>query len=261
MPAYAPDSAYGGQDYVPGSAEALCRLEENSFWFRERNRLLEDAFGRFFPQGGRFLEVGCGTGYVLSGLASACPGLSPVGAELFLAGLKLAASRLPRTELIQMDARRIPFVEEFDVIGAFDCLEHIGEEELALKQMHQALKKGGGLILTVPQHPCLWSAQDELSRHKRRYTRRGLTAKLKRAGFQVQWSTSFVSLLLPFFLFSRVLVRYSKTGGSVLNMPRPLDLTLGAVADIERRLIKKGLRFPVGGSLLMVGRKEPGGWS
>jgi SAM-dependent methyltransferase len=54
--------------------------------------------------------------------------------------------------LFQMDARKIPFESEFDVIGAFDVLEHIEEDEKALAQIFHAVLPGGGLILTVPQH-------------------------------------------------------------------------------------------------------------
>ena len=64
-----------------------------------------------------------------------------------------------------MDARRIPFEDEFDVIGAFDVLEHIKEDEQVLVQMHRAVKSGGGIMLTVPQHMFLWSEQDVQAHH------------------------------------------------------------------------------------------------
>ena len=70
------------------------------------------------------------------------------------------------------------FRNEFDVIGAFDVLEHIADDELVLSQMHQAVRKGGGIILTVPQHSFLWSEIDEYSRHVRRYSVSELKLKL-----------------------------------------------------------------------------------
>jgi SAM-dependent methyltransferase len=78
-----------------------------------------------------------------------------------------AAERVPGVELFQMDARRFPFLEEFDLIGAFDMLEHVKEDEEVLSQMYQATRKGGGILLTVPHHPFLWSASDYLARHER----------------------------------------------------------------------------------------------
>src|SRR6266545_4042215 len=89
-----------------------------------------------------FLEIGCGTGFVLSGIRKAFPELILSGSEIFSEGLNLAAERLPGVELFQMDARRIPFQEEFDVIGAFDVLEHVKEDEEVLSQMYQATRKG-----------------------------------------------------------------------------------------------------------------------
>ncbi len=99
----------------------------------------------------RYLEIGCGTGYVLSGVAQAYPAATVVGTEVFSVGLPYAASRVRSAELLQMDARQIPYVSEFDVIGAFDVLEHIDEDELVLNSMFRALRPGGGIAITVPQ--------------------------------------------------------------------------------------------------------------
>ena len=79
-----------------------------------------------------------------------------------------------------MDARRIPFEREFDVVGAFDVLEHIVEDEDVLGQMFKATRPGGGLLVTVPQHPFLWSASDEHAMHQRRYSRAELRRKVER---------------------------------------------------------------------------------
>src|ERR1041384_8013479 len=118
------------------------------------------------------MEIGCGTGYVLSGIRQAFPDLRLSGSEIFSVGLTFAAERLPGIQLYQMDARQIPFREEFDVVGAFDVLEHVTEDEEVLSQMYQATRKGGGILLTVPHHPFLWSSLDVHARHVRRYQTR-----------------------------------------------------------------------------------------
>ena len=64
-------------------------------------------------------------------------------AKCFADGLAIAKARLPDVELYQMDARHIPFEREFDVVGAFDVLEHIIEDENALAQMFNAARPGG----------------------------------------------------------------------------------------------------------------------
>lgn len=84
------------------------------------------------------MEIGCGTGYVLSGL-SASTDFQLSGSDIHVEGLKYAKQRVPSAEFIQMDATEMPFETEFDAIGAFDVLEHISDDELALKNIHKSL--------------------------------------------------------------------------------------------------------------------------
>ncbi|MGH7738652.1 MAG: class I SAM-dependent methyltransferase, partial [bacterium] len=111
----------------------------------------------------KFFEIGCGTGFVLQALERETAGLELFGSEIHLEGLRYARERLARTELFQMDAQHIPFRNEFGGIGLFDVLEHIADDQAVLRQVHQALVPGGGLVVTVPQHAFLWSRVDELS--------------------------------------------------------------------------------------------------
>lgn len=238
----------------------LVNLEARNFWFRARNKLIVWALQRYFPDKPNFLEVGCGTGFVLSGISAACRHLKLAGSEISSAGLAHAAKRVQGAELFQMDARAIPFVEEFDVIGAFDVLEHIEEDEKVLGQLHRALRTGGGLLITVPQHEFLWSRMDVHACHVRRYGARDLAAKVRAAGFDVLRMTSFVSLLLPLMLASRLRQRQPYEGGSYdplaeLRIGGLTNSLLERVMDVERLLIRAGLSFPVGGSLMMIVRK------
>jgi SAM-dependent methyltransferase len=157
-----------------------------------------------------------------------------------------------------MDARALPFEEAFDVVGAFDLLEHVPEDEDALTQMRRATVAGGGVLLTVPQHPRLYGYADERAGHVRRYDAGDLRAKIERAGFEVLRMTSFLSLLLPAMALSRA--RRPRPGSDPLSipgleLPRPLDALLRGVLAIERGMIRLGVSFPAGGSLLAVGRK------
>src|SRR5439155_11421755 len=141
--AYAPELANKSEGFEVDYFRQLAELEPGNFWFRSRNQLIVWALKRYFPQAESLLEIGRGTGFVLSGIKQALPGLSLTGSEVFSAGLTFAAQRLPGVELFQMDARRIPFTEEFDVIGAFDVLEHVKEDSEVLSQMYQATRKRG----------------------------------------------------------------------------------------------------------------------
>lgn len=258
FPAYAPDLAYGGGGYEADLFAKLAPLEESNFWFRARNTLLMWALGKYGPSFHSFLEIGCGTGYVLSGVAKQFPHATLYGSEIFVDGLAFASTRVPSAELMQMDARKIPYFEEVDVIGAFDVLEHIEEDEQVLDEMRGALEPGGLLMISVPQHRWLWSPADDHAFHVRRYTKPELHTKIRAAGFEILRSTSFVSFLLPAMLLSRL--KSSKGQGEYdatdeLKLPKILNAVFYGIMRLELGLIKLGINFPVGGSRLVVARK------
>jgi SAM-dependent methyltransferase len=240
------------------SFDHLPEQEERSFWFRGRNRLIDWALRRYFPDARTFFELGCGTGVVLAALRASRPELALAGGEPFAAGLAVARGRLPDVPLYQLDGRRLPFEQEFDVVGAFDVLEHVDEDEEVLAQMHQAVRPGGGILVSVPQHPWLWSAVDEFSLHRRRYTARQLVDRVERAGFRVVRKTSFVSLLLPAVAVSRWRERGKESydPNTEYGLPDAVDRVFGATLTAERGLIRAGVSLPAGSSLLVVARSR-----
>ena len=237
----------------------LDRVQHGSFWFRARNRLLQDLASRWFSDAKTVLEVGCGTGYVLAGLQEALPNARMVGSEIYANGLEYASKRLgDAVDLYQMDARAIPFSAEFDLIAACDVLEHIDVDEPVLGEMYRALKPGGGLLLTVPQHPFLWSRVDEIAFHKRRYRRTELQEKCRHAGFRVVAQTSFVSSLLPLMMAQRLIAGRRADYDAIVEMTMPywLDRLLEGALTLERMLIALGMRLPLGGSRIVVARRD-----
>ena len=255
---FAPELAAQNDGYEAIFFAQLIALESQHFWYRSRNCLINWALHHYFPQARSFLEVGCGTGFVLSGIEQWCPQLALFGSEVFVTGLEFAAQRVSRATLFQMDARSIPFVDEFDVVGAFDVIEHIQQDIEVLKQMHQAIQAGGGMILTVPQHPWLWSQFDDIGHHVRRYQAEELKTKVELAGFKVLKITSFVSLLLPLMLLSRLRSRKVNIDYDVmaeLKVSRWMNTVLEGVLALERAVIQHGGCFPAGGSLLLIAEK------
>jgi SAM-dependent methyltransferase len=243
--------------FDPELFEPLARVEERSFWFRARNRLVVSTLARHFPEARSFLEVGCGSGVVLAALRDAFPALRLVGGELYVEGLDVARRRLPDVELVELDARELPYQGEFDVVGAFDVLEHVDEDETVLAQMVRAARGGGGILVLVPQHPWLWSEHDVIVEHRRRYTRSELVAKAERAGIEIVQVTSFVASLLPAMAVSRLVDRVRKTTNPIANLePGPLNAVFERALDAERRLIERGVSLPFGGSLMLAGRRR-----
>lgn len=255
---FAPELADDNADFDPNTFKELADLETRHFWFVNRARLLTDLFQQYFPEARTFLEVGCGTGFVLSSIAGSCPDLEIHGSDMYVEGLEIAAGRLGRAAtLYQMDIKAIPFQEAFDVVGAFDVLEHIDNDERALENIFNAIRPGGGAVFTVPQHMFLWSAWDEMNMHKRRYAPGELALKATRAGFEVIYTTSFTTLLLPAVMVKRFLEKGKKTISpkDEQKITPLLNTIFSCVMALERRLLRIGVRFPVGSSCCIVLRK------
>ena len=258
-PAFAPELSNGNDGFKVDFFASLAELEEGNFWFESRNRLFTWALGRYFPNTESFLEIGCGTGFVLSGIRKILPDIVLYGSDIFIDGLAFAQKRLPGVSLFQMDARNIPFVCEFDTIGAFDVLEHIDDDNTILFQMFKATRSGGGILITVPQHRFLWSSVDEYAYHKRRYTRKELVQKVERVGFKIIRTTSFVSFLLPLMLISRIKRNRSRGCFNPLaefKIGHFMNAAFEKILEFEQVLIESGFSFPLGGSLFLIAKRD-----
>ncbi|MEM9408710.1 MAG: methyltransferase domain-containing protein [Acidobacteriota bacterium] len=260
FPHFAPLLADENDQFVAEAFSRLAEVEPHSFWFRERNQNILWALGRYFPDSSSVCELGCGTAFVLEALTRFLPDATFVGCEVFTEGLVEAGRRLEastatgldeRLSLLQLDGRNLPFEEHFDLFCAFDVLEHIEEDEVVLGNAHRALRPRGGLLITVPQHPFLWSHEDDYSGHQRRYRRKELVTKVEGAGFEVLRVSSFVSLLLPLLIAQRAWSRFSKPpepGTYALRPAAPVNAVFGATLKMERALLRLGGSWPAGGA-------------
>ena len=258
----APDLIGTQTGYESSWFSELAGLERGNFWFDARNRELTRIAQRYLPATGSYMEIGCGTGYVLSALAKAFPQWSLTATEVHPEGIAFARTRVgSNVDFLQMDARDMPFKDTFDVIGAFDVIEHIEEDELVLNQVRKALKPGGYAFVSVPQHMFLWSRYDDLGHHVRRYGRGEMQNKMRRAGFTIVDSRSFNSLLLPLMTLTRLRMRRpGMTTDDVLDelrIGRMTNSALIGVLRLEYLLTQIGVRWPVGGSRIAIGRKAP----
>lgn len=259
--------------YHPNIAESFCgypslgfdttdEVNLDSFWVVSRTRLLRREISRVIGRmsNAKVFEIGCGTGTFLHSLSSE-PGIQLLGSEISLRGLRSAKAQCPTVEFIQMDATAIPFVEEFDVIGAFDVIEHIDDDMSVLNGIHRALRPKGGLVLTVPQHEFMWSSIDEFVHHRRRYSREKLLSKVESAGFQIDYVTSFVFVLFPLMLVSRLLDRTRKTKPTAADFNKQVRFTpfvnriFGWFMRIDEFMISHRYSLPWGGTLLVVAKK------
>jgi SAM-dependent methyltransferase len=260
---YAPKVALDCADYPSDGFDVSAEQEARSFWCRTRNRVLTQVFERFTDRSRPLdvLEIGCGIGGVIGALRR-IPNLRLTGSEIYIPGLRYARARMPDVSFIQLDATDIPFREEFDAIGAFDVLEHIDDDERVMREAHDALRANGLLIVTVPQYQWMWSNLDEIVHHKRRYSRRELSEKLRRSGFDVIYTTSFVTTLFPFMVLSRIFDRPSRRSADTkaefanrVTLSDTINGLFDRVMRVDEAALKIGATLPFGGSLLAVARR------
>ena len=242
--------------FPPSSFDHLDEMESGHWWFRSRNQILLWVIKKHIEKFESFLEVGCGTGFVLQTIRKYFPQAALYGSEYFEEGLVHARKRVPSANFTHLNIREMNDFEQFDCIGAFDVIEHINEDELVLDNIFRALKPGGALLLTVPQHRWLWSAVDEHACHVRRYIRSELVGKVTQSGFMVEYVTSFVSLLITLMWLSRLRASNANYNSmDELQIPNWLNRLLEMVMCFELKLLKIGIKFPFGGSLLLLAKK------
>ena len=242
--------------------EFLSEMEQKHFWHIGRREIILDVLRRNIPNlaKSRMLEIGCGNGSILAYLKQ--NGISIEGGDIFLEGLKFCQRRGGSTTLYQIDIMALPFHNDFDVIGMFDILEHIDEDEKALVEVGQALKSGGRILITVPAHKFLWSYFDVHSYHKRRYNKGELVAKLERNGFIIKKMSYYMFFLFPLVTIIRLIgniPRKNKKQGikaslEVRTIPVVNEVFLGLLR-LERWLIRY-LNLPIGASLLVLAEKR-----
>lgn len=260
------DCSDGGGGYDPYFFDRLAQIEDRHFWFCARNRLIFELARKIssaLKPCDLVLEIGCGTGNVLRALEAAFPNGRLVGLELWLEGLKHARTRSSAL-LVQADIGNLPFGKLFDLVGMFDILEHITEDQEALRLVHNTLRPGGKLLLTVPAHQSLWSYFDEAAHHCRRYSTHEIRQKLLEAGFQVEFLSQFMACIFPLVWIFRRMRGLRKESDSDTARLRTQDefrivpivnWILTVLLTLEARWVAHGHHLPVGTSLVVIARR------
>ena len=230
-------------------------LADCHWWFVARRQIIEKVMGRLLaPNVDRdLLEVGCGSGFNLSMLER----FGRVEAlEMSSSAAARARSRAPKSKVdvgaIPMDLDRC-----YDVICLFDVLEHIEDEAMAIEWIHDHLRPGGQLFLTVPAYQFLWTEYDVAAHHFRRYTRSDLIASVG-TRFSIDYATYFNTHLFPLVAAVRVVrkglrLKSGERDGSIGAVGQT-NVVLRYIFSLER-LWLPGFRLPFGVSVLMAARK------
>jgi len=231
--------------------QQMAELDDRHWWYRARRRILAELIRREVHPAAdsRILEIGCGTGHNLAMLS----GFGHVdGLELDDEAAALSEKRLGRV-IIRSPLPELDGVSnDYDLIGAFDVIEHIDDDHAALAAIATRLKPGGKFIMTVPAHPWMWTAHDVANHHKRRYSKRALRALVEGSPLRLDKIGYFNSLLFPLAIVERAASKLrGKDDGNVSLPPRPLNNLFEAVFASERYLVGR-LPLPPGLSLFAV---------
>lgn len=247
--------------------ESLFMQEQNHFWFRARNRIIGEVIKNNLTLSKKktsFVEIGCGTGYVLSYIESKF-GFEMVGIDKYKEGLFFASKRTS-ARLIRHDvAEKKDIHLRFDAGGLFDVIEHIDKPETFLKNCAKLVKKDGMILITVPAYMSLWSKIDEISGHKKRYTKEELSSLLLKCGFKpvmVNYFGMFISA--PLFIYRKLFGRFflerkeMPDQDILLKSLRPPPALLNILYEysmiLESKLVNK-IPLPFGSSIIMAARK------
>ena len=244
-------------DY-PDEANAFCfGVEEHSFWFQHRNQLIVELVRRF-PPAGAIADIGAGNGFVSLGLQRA--GFSTIVIEPGRTGARNARTRrlAPVVCATVEDAAFAP--HSLDAVGLFDVLEHIERDDEFIDTLGSLLQPGGQLYVSVPAFSWLWSSEDDLVGHHRRYTIARLRQFLERHRFIVDYATyCFSPLPAPLFLLrtlpSLLRLRTSLDANQTASELQPSPALVSIVTRVlsyEVTCVRRGWRIPFGTSCLVA---------
>lgn len=243
----------------PEDGHALyAAIEETSYWFAHRNRILVERITNLVGSG-PFFDIGGGNGIVARALIDA--GTETVLVEPGPTGARNARDRGVTHVLCSSleDAGFYP--GSLPAAGIFDVLEHFEDDLGFLKILGQLIRPDGVLFVTVPAYDWLWSEEDEIAGHFRRYTLEGLRKLSARAGLQVRYASYFFATLpLPVFLLRTIpgKLGWRRTGeDQTVVREHSLDGKPGrqlirSLLDWEYNRIRQGRVVTFGSSCLMI---------
>jgi len=227
------------------------------WWYRARSALLQAALAPHLHAAerrtGRLLDVGSADGPSVAWMDA---GFRKLNLDVDPRGLRPGSG-------VCGSALRLPFRDAaFDVVGAFDVIEHCEPESGAVAELHRVLRPGGLLLASVPAYEWAWTEHDVHAGHYRRYTRGRLVDAVEGAGFSVLRATYAFAAVFPMFAAERLLRRVRDRGKppSPVKPPLPqvapaLDRMLTGLCAAETRVLRRR-NLPFGSSVLLAAERR-----
>ena len=237
------------------------QYEKTHFWFKARRRYIVDYLKAKLTdkKDAMILDIGCSSGILLCELAGCGFDINNLyGVDISSKAIENCKENGIRNAFV-MDAQQIDLKQAFDVIISSDCLEHLENDEIALKNWHKLLKDDGTLLVFVPAFMFLWSSHDIVNMHFRRYNRKELKAKMEKNGYEIKKSSYWNffgffphSLLL---LLSRLFQKKKSQGQNNLQKMSIFNKVLFLLLNFENKLLSY-INFPVGISVFCIVKKN-----
>jgi SAM-dependent methyltransferase len=236
----------------------MYEVEGKHWWFIGRRKIIASFVERICRDLGkrkpRILDVGCGTGANLQMLSNF--GIAE-GVDVSIEALDFCRARGLAT-VKQGAAEALPYEDaSFDLVTGLDVVEHLDDDVAGLKEMRRVLRPRGRALLFVPAFMFLWGVQDDISHHRRRYTRRDLKERLSAAGLTVERATyANITFFLP-ILIGRVIMRLTGLRPASEN-----NITIGALNGLLGWILGaeswwlRRMNFPFGVSIICVARRD-----
>ncbi|SEP91610.1 class I SAM-dependent methyltransferase [Flavobacterium urocaniciphilum] len=246
----------------PEEGNQICfQLEDNSFWFNHRNNCIIEMVKRHNNKQ-MFFDIGGGNGFVAKGLQET--GIKTVLIEPGIQGCLNAKTRNLDTIVCSTLEDAGFSIESIPSIGLFDVVEHIENDISFLKYIHSYLIPNGLVYITVPAYQWLWSEDDVIAGHYRRYTVKNLEKKLLDNGFEIVQSTYIFSILpIAVYLFRTLPSKFGlikKNSADRYNSEHKkgngfVSKMIDKIWAWERNKIINNKSIKVGGSCLVVAKK------
>jgi len=239
----------------PTPYDVESKVESFHWWFGVRRKLLKSILSSIHvPLNYLALDIGCGAGSNLKVLLSA--GIHAIGIDRSIYILSLLSKKL-ESPLVNGDLNKLPVrTNSVGLIIAMDILEHLDDDAKGISEFYRALNKGGVLIVTVPAFKFLWGIQDIVTGHKRRYSRKEITNKLRGVGFDILKSSYFnFFLFIPILIARRMihLLGLKIESENEVNFPM-INFFLKVIFSIEIPILKY-CSFPFGVSIFCIAKK------
>ncbi|QQG35640.1 MAG: class I SAM-dependent methyltransferase [Micavibrio aeruginosavorus] len=236
----------------------MADIQDRHWWYEGRRRILAHLIRRLdLPSGANILEAGCGPGANLK-MLSQFGKVFAFEPDDFAINYCRANSGIPADRLQSgFLPAPIPFKGPFDVVGAFDVIEHVEADQESLNALYALTKIGGYALFTVPAYSFLWSQHDVVNHHKRRYLRRDFRELLIKAGYRVEYISYYNTVLFPLVAAVRLIkkaIRVKDRPDETLPRCDVINLALRTIFAAERFVLGR-IPLPCGVSIIAICRK------